>query len=152
MKVLFLDIDGVLSCRTTDRQQVGRHRGERIDLDMLARLDEVLDRTGAQVVVSSAWRAGDAGMTVAAILRRAGLRNWRAVVDETPKRDTFRGHEIGEWLRVHPAVKAFAIVDDDNDMVGLSERLVKTSFETGLQREHVERLVAMLGASAHDAH
>jgi hypothetical protein len=112
---------------------------------MLARLDRVLDATGAHVVISSCWRAGDGGQSVARILARCGLRHADQIVGETDKLDGIRGHDIADWLRAHRHTGAFAIVDDDNDMGVLTPHLVKTSWQDGLQDEHVERLIAMLG-------
>jgi hypothetical protein len=62
-----------------------------------------------------------------------------------------RGQEIQAWLDGAPRygieVESFVILDDDSDMVHLADRLVKTSFETGLLDEHVDRAIAMLVAA-----
>ena len=55
-----------------------------------------------------------------------------------------RGVEIFRWLARHPGT-AYAIVDDDSDM--LPEQMpyfVQTQHDDGIEREHVERLVATL--------
>ena len=43
------------------------------------------------------------------------------------------------------------ILDDDDDMGLLSPWLVRTGFELGLQREHVEQAVALLERDREDA-
>lgn len=56
-----------------------------------------------------------------------------------------RGMEIAEWLKVHPDVTAFAILDDCSDMVGVKHRLVLTDPIVGLDDPDVERAKWMLG-------
>ena len=111
--VLFLDIDGCLNSAETFRDPyallIGTHAGHRVDPKMVARLDQVLDATGAKVVVSSSWRCGDEGQTVAQRLARAGFRHAGDVIGETSRLDGIRGMEIGAWLLDHPDVSTFAI-------------------------------------------
>jgi hypothetical protein len=136
---LFLDIDGVLNCETTPGNLT-----ERLDPVMIARLDEVVEATGAQVVISSAWRFMG-WQRVADLLKAAGMKHADRIVDETPRLlSMIRGHEIGEWLAEHPEVTQWAIVDDDKDMGNHINRLVQTSWRYGLQDEHAARLIAML--------
>ena len=61
MKVIFLDIDGVLNTSQTfieiDNEfiKTGKRRIE-IDLDRVELLKEIVDATGAVIVLSSSWR------------------------------------------------------------------------------------------------
>jgi hypothetical protein len=50
MKVILLDIDGVLDCEKTRNPRKFPHVVDRL---LLARLEKLLDRTGAKVVLSS---------------------------------------------------------------------------------------------------
>ena len=178
MKVLFLDFDGVLnSCRYM-RENWRRFEGsvlhrvsDAIDRAAVARLNQVVERTGAKVVISSSWRKSVTLSSLRRLLRVTGFCG--EVIGSTPimKRDqidvlvTFgagplasveerrtlrhvdRGHEIQRWLTEHPEVTRIAIVDDDTDMANLYDRLVLTDCEDGLQDEHVEALVALLSES-----
>ena len=49
------------------------------------------------------------------------------------------------WIRRPRHPEAFVILDDVADMEHLDDRLVRTRFETGLEDEHVEAAVAILG-------
>jgi hypothetical protein len=109
MKVLFLDIDGVVNCMTM-RQ---RHRGF-IGIDPRLALivqNIVLAVPGLKVVLSSSWRCLEDG------------RAERKVVpcfDVTPlfdEEDDVRGYEIQAWLELHPEVDRYAILDDDTDFL-----------------------------------
>lgn len=55
MKIIFLDIDGVLNSRAYDRK---RNWNEQTDIDetRLPLIKEIVDATGAKIVLSSTWR------------------------------------------------------------------------------------------------
>lgn len=153
MKVLFLDIDGVLNSAEfmLNKRHIRRPTPHEIDAVTVPRLNSVIARTGAKICVSSTWRIGRDAMLLEEILRSHGVRcDVVGTTPETFRMDnergwSFRGNEIQMWLDRHPEVSTFAIVDDDSDMEPLMHRLVKTSWETGLLDEHVEKLVEMLG-------
>lgn len=133
MKVLFLDVDGVLNWNKTVA-----YLG--INAKMVKRLRRVLNATGAYVVLSSTWRK--LPHSYAAFIRKTGIRP----ISKTPVSPLgIRGREIQQWLSEHPEVTAYAIVDDDGDM--LPEQapfFVQTSNETGLTDEHADMLIAVL--------
>lgn len=159
MKVLFLDIDGVLLHVGT--QGLGRTSGEpwgssfyfaaTLDPACVLRLKKVLDATGARVVVSSVWRTHDDQMTG---LRRAMLN---AGYDRQALRDVFVGAtpvigqerdvEVTAWLSKHPEVTKYVVLDDG--VVGSHPQLDSrpNHFEGGLLDSHVEALVALLGGA-----
>lgn len=145
-RVLFLDIDGVLLCgedlqRTRDNRYLCR--------DRVALINEVCERTGAVVVVSSTWRMWDHCRD---LLLAAGLRSlhpdWRTGKGRKIGEiwiGAIRGEEIADWLAAHPEVSSYAIVDDDSDMLPEQlPRFVQTPFQTGLAREHVGALIDRL--------
>ncbi len=56
-----------------------------------------------------------------------------------------RGHEIDSWLRTTSLfIESFVIIDDDSDMANHLGRLVRTTFEDGLNTQHVETIIGML--------
>src|SRR5689334_14670437 len=62
MKVIFLDIDGVLNCSKTPNP---RDFPYIVDKKLLARFKKLLERTGARVVLSSTWRCDPVGLFAA---------------------------------------------------------------------------------------
>jgi hypothetical protein len=153
--ILFLDIDGVLNSAQTLRES-GHHGGQdkrSLDRGMCERLHRVIVATNCDVVLSSAWRIG---------MRLSELRSWLEecgcpgvrLVGRTPYRSELtneqvalqRGGEIQAWLdqRRGGSTKGVAIVDDSDDMWHLKPRLVQTTWERGLEDEHVEKLIALL--------
>lgn len=147
IKVLFLDIDGVVLSgeelqRTRDNRYLPPHK--------IALIREACDRTGAVVVVSSTWRHSD---DTKGALEAAGLvlhPDWRTPMPKLQGSlyiGERRGHEIKHWLDAHPEVGSYAIVDDDSDMLpGQMTRFVKTPFQQGIEAHHVERLCEVLAA------
>src|SRR3954465_5687203 len=59
MKVIFLDIDGVLNC---DKTPNPRDFPYIVDKKLLARFKKLLDRTCPKVVLSSTWRCDPVGV------------------------------------------------------------------------------------------
>lgn len=155
-RVLFLDIDGVLNsaewfAKTKDvRSGLSRidELQEMLDPRAVALLNDLLARTGATVVLSSSWRiAYGIGFIQRALMARGFAGRLR---DKTPSIGSPRGREIQAWLdRRQEPVESFVILDDGSDMLHLSDRLVQTSWGTGLQPEHVERAVQVIAPYSH---
>jgi len=157
MKLIFLDVDGVLNHsgwlgkRGDTDLPVDSPEWFALELDSMcvSRLNELITRTGAKVVVSSVWRCGKTIGSLQAILECAGFTG--EVIGKTPHLGGERGEEIAEWLEDSHKLyglepfESFVILDDDSDMGALIPFLVQTSFESGLQQDHVERAVSLLG-------
>src|SRR3954454_22452465 len=62
MKIVFLDIDGVLTCDQTPNPRKFPYV---VDRKLLARLKKLLERTGAKVVLTSTWRLDPIGLWAA---------------------------------------------------------------------------------------
>jgi len=152
VKLVFCDIDGVLNSRVFLaglRPPPGlvadgpEWWAEMLDREAVGRLNRLLAETGASVVVSSSWRLGSTAEALQTILDLGGFEG--AVVGVTPHlSEQPRGEEIQRYLASHPA-EAFVILDDEDDMGELLSSLVRTSFDTGLLDEHVERAKKALG-------
>lgn len=151
-RVLFLDFDGVLN----SFQSIGEKRIQRlnsmIDPYHVTKLQQIIDATGAEVVISSTWRRFHDLRQLRGILYRAGLTN-AAVVGRTPDhsatrsatspyRSVERHFEIRAWLEGR-SVDSFVILDDDTD-AEIDGRFVRTDYMLGLQDEHVERAIKIL--------
>lgn len=148
MKVLFLDIDGVLNNDKTFEEvhdyyvKTGYHKVE-IGLDMVERLFKIIEATGAKIVLSSSWRLGwnliedgncvpysdcSSDVKLNSILKKYGLSIYsRTIVSENRR----RGDEIKDWLDRHPQVTNYVILEDEvYDMMEYYEKgkVVKTNF------------------------
>jgi hypothetical protein len=122
-----------------------------LDPKAIARLNRLIEATGAKVVISSSWRYGRTVERLQELLTKRDFVG--EVIDKTVDcvlhKELYvadeRGHEIREWLNRHPEVKSFVVLDDDNDMATVADRHIKTSlFRGGLLDEHVDRAIEML--------
>lgn len=117
MKILFLDIDGVLNSTRSAvafggyPMNVEKPHMERFDHVAVALIKKICKDTGAKIVLSSVWRLYEGHMNMANALHLP-------IIDSTPEKLTaLRGEEIAMWLRDHPEVEKYVIIDDDSDML-----------------------------------
>lgn len=149
MKILFLDIDGVLNSQrffnTLPHGFTTTRSDEILDPEAIDRLNKIIRETGAKIVVSSSWRIGLSLVELQILLKDHGVEG--EVIGMTPsinKKGRVRGDEIQAWLNDHLEVIDFVILDDDSDMRHLMPALVKTSHNEGLLDVHVEQAIKML--------
>ena len=117
MKVIFLDIDGVLNCKHTPNP---RNFPFIVDPVPLNRFNNLLKLSGAQVVLSSNWRYDPAGIFSA---KYYGV----PFIDTTPDLPKEpRCNAIPDWLRRHPDVGRFIVIDDEHGRSRLGDSLDST--------------------------
>ena len=152
MKIIFLDIDGVLNSVRYDRQRT-IDQGN-IDETRLQLIKKLVDSTEARIVLSSSWRKHwekdiskcDAiGRDINEVFAKYQL----AIYDKTeclPSND--RAEEIRKWLNRQGNIEAFVIFDDiafgwGND---LQEHLIKTNprIGFGLEEKHIQKAIELL--------
>lgn len=154
MRVIFLDIDGVLNSAAWYDQRGPRPVNRplldhSIDPAAITRLNRLCDATGAQIVISSTWRHGTTARQFQEDFAYLGCTG--RIIGRTPDLSNLiprgtRGEEIATWLQLHGKVTTFVILDDDNDMGALSSHLVQTSHETGLTDADVDRAITLLNS------
>jgi hypothetical protein len=149
MKVVFLDFDGVLNNFTLIRAD-GRPL-DRLDPGAVARLDAIVTRSGAKVVISSSWRVHRSLDDLRALLAELGFSG--EVIDRTPElpsdpyMDPFitRGREIQAWIDAQSEPLESYVILDDAYLEEAAQFLVKTETEAGLLDEHVALALEILG-------
>lgn len=141
MKLIFLDVDGVLS-------SFGERGLCSTRLDMFA---EVVKQTGAEVVLSSMWRMPHCREARMRLQQELGKREVE-LAGMTPVLDSpsTRGDEIQVYLNRYRQIKVeFVILDDDpnNEMGRLKPHLVKTDGHVGLTASNCEEMIQRLGVA-----
>src|SRR5262245_46158989 len=106
VRVIFLDIDGVLNSGKTPNP---RELPYVVDKKLLRLFVRLVRRARANVVLISDWRHDPAGLYAA---RYHGIR-YKDIVPEL--RGKSRGNDIRMWLKKHPKVKRYVVIDDDDD-------------------------------------
>lgn len=134
MKLLFLDIDGVVNCKSTTQRMNGFIG---VDPELMQKVKHIKNMTGCQVVLSSTWRLNNASFMD--ISRRIAL------LGATKNLSNFRGDEIREFMSRKPYKDCvYAILDDDSDFYP-DQPHFKTSFDTGITDEIVKKVIKHLG-------
>lgn len=140
MKVLFLDVDGVLNSLAWCAKQPAMKRAEdMLDPQAVKRVIRVCEATGAVIVLSSSWRHAP---NLVAKLREVGL----PIIDVTPSlSDNPRWIEISAWLSRHKGekVERYAIIDDDAD-ADITDHFVRTYPKYGMYGKHEKQLMEIL--------
>lgn len=149
MKVIFLDIDGVMCNRHSFKDLPKRyhscdseHPYHQADPECVNALNLIIDATDAKIVISSTWRFfGESKLKN--IFEDWGIKG--QIIGFTPRLHGpfVRGHEIARWLQIYP-VEHFVILDDDCDMCHLKDRLVRTNFTDGLTASDAKKAIELL--------
>ncbi len=138
MKIIFLDIDGVLNSFASIAENV------HLVSDKCLHMRLIIKATGAKVVVSSTWRIGETVPILDMMLWRSGMP-YQSVIDVTPQLEGIRGNEIEAWLKEHDEVSRYCIIDDDSDFHDYQKRyFVQTRMEHGLIARHCEQVIKIL--------
>jgi hypothetical protein len=125
MKVIFLDIDGVLNSDSTPNP---RNFPYIVDNQLLTLFQELVRKTGATVVLSSTWRVDPVGR-LAAEFYKVPFDDVCADMPGAP-----RCEEMQLWLREHPEVTRYVALDDDDDCLD-ELPLFQPRSKTGLTEE-----------------
>lgn len=160
MKIIFLDIDGVLNSDDYLEKVEDCDGYTEINSEKVKLLKEIVDRTGAEIVLSSTWRnlsniPGSKEIHpqytyLVESLEEFGLR----IKDHTPCMKNNRMEEIKTWVDNHGGREKIKFVSLDDDfpvfwyaLYGIGDCLVQTCFyepDGGIQRKHVEMAVKIL--------
>lgn len=165
VKVLFLDVDGVLNSNERRAYDYEGLRG--MDPELTAHLLRIVLQTGCKIVVSSSWRLGGIGpgsdfaVALADADRSGKCLGAVAGATPVPMGRTEGGLYVGQrrrdeiltWLETYAEevqVARYAIVDDEPSSIvdgpddWLREHMFATDDDLGLTAEIADRVIAHL--------
>jgi len=157
IKIIFLDIDGVLNGRYQDWKSVNRYYN--LDPDKIKLLNRIIEKSSTddcptKIVLSSTWRLDFtdkridfAGHAIDMFFEAVGIIP--CCIGRTGYYNTKRGNEILLWLARYQLtgdkeIESICILDDDNDMEAMMKWLVNTDNTFGLVEKDVEKAISML--------
>jgi len=138
LKIIFLDIDGVLNSKsyykTVERTKKDWNRFNPLAVEMIRRLIEEFD---ASIVISSTWRYGLVKELKNELIK-SGLVKYLHKDWKTPQTyPSHRGEEINLWLDNHPEVIDYVIIDDDENILEEQKNwFIRTNIKEGMTEEH----------------
>jgi len=163
MKIIFLDIDGVLNSEyyfnkrliygeRPSRSNLKEYLMYDIDPDCMSRLKTITEATNANIVLSSTWRI-HYFEEVKDLLEEYNIK--AQLLDKTPRlsfEGSVRGNEIhlfriknAQWCGKYWENNDYVIIDDDSDMLySQKDNFVKTDNKIGLQSKDVIKAIEIL--------
>ena len=171
MKIIFLDIDGVLNSEKwyQERFDINLKTYPICEFDPLTieQLNLLTDKTNAKIVISSTWRMGRTIDELKNIFKKVGIKG--EIIGVTPYltfNDGYgveRGNEIKRWIDLNCVrwwdkifdekeknitLESYVILDDDPDMLlEQKDNFVRTSWRDGLTALHTRKAIKILNTT-----
>ena len=146
MKVLFLDHDGVICLSTEWGSRFKNKEGldsafDRFNEKAIKVLNQIIEETDCEIVISSDWRFHCTLTQMQGLYAIRGIK--KLPIDFTPSSipvesefystlnepNESRYYEIKEWLKDHPEVTNYVVVDD----MDMSEHYEANKFQWGFK-------------------
>ena len=144
-KYIFLDVDGVLNCNTTEATAPSGCIG--ISDKFVKRLKEMVEATGARIVLSSDWRLDKESADYKYLTQKLKYKGGIQIYSHTPDLNwQRRGLEIRDWL-VNHKVANYVILDDvcfADFNRELLDHFVQTDDWKGLTDEDIQKAIEIL--------
>ena len=154
MKVIFLDIDGVLNSDTYMEKQLD-NSSEGIESESdpatLILLKKAVDTTGAKIILSSSWRIMRKYNELEKFLMKFGI----SLSGKTPYVDGKRELEIKQYLSENKNIEQYLILDDEifesfdeelvNHLILIKSDQNYHGFSEGLTEKHIKQIVETFG-------
>lgn len=167
MKVLFLDIDGVLNSDAYAKRYHQEHLREKgyhiwVDPDCVELVRQLCEKEHVKIILSSSWRSYDLDHTIIHLKEYQGLKPLlKYLIGITPGcMSRCRGREIQDVLNNFDwcvknglisdkykgkKIDKYAIIDDDTDMFENQKPFfVQTDWFIGITKEDIEKLTNIL--------
>ncbi|GKX66404.1 HAD domain-containing protein [Inconstantimicrobium mannanitabidum] len=162
MKVIFLDIDGVINSNfwlESHQQEISD--GTLIDKEKIELVAKIVNKTEATLVMHSGWRfwfdntmkpIRKEAQNLINLLLDSGLSIYAMTPDLTTEEirktkmfSKVKASEIFLWLEQNPNVDKWIVLDDiDLHNDDLAIRQVRTNAEVGITEKDVDRAIEML--------
>lgn len=146
MKVIFVDVDGVLNSDDFIDSVKGK---QDIDIKTVLLLKRAIEETGAKIVMDTSFRYTQSFLKVQEMLLQNGI-----MFDKTPFIDNERGKEIKQYLSEYKDIEDYILLDDvvftdfDDELLSHLIKMDDTNSRgigKGLQEKDIEEIIRRFG-------
>ena len=142
MKVIFLDIDGVMTSNTLNTEIQANNKTYPFSKECVDTLNEILSINKVKIVLTSSWRIVFSVEKQCEIFKENGVIQMPYGQTEDLGYEN-RSKEIDKYLRDNKKVSAFVILDD-MEIEGFGQNYIKVNLNTGLNSEYVAKVNRIL--------
>lgn len=151
MKIIFLDVDGVIKPYNSETPLMG------LNSTCTKNLKELLEKTGAKIVLSTSWRENKVDLDFLIHQLSKYNINQDDIVGSTPilwelqygmnKWEGSRGHEIESFIKSNLIdIEKFVILDDDpspalKDWTELNGLFIQTEMSVGFDENKIKQAI-----------
>lgn len=133
MKIIFLDVDGVLNHAPKEGE-----RFEELDQKHIKIFQRIIKETDCKIVLSSSWRMHED------LVEKINDQVCEIIGKTISLASGFRGGEVAAWVNSNISIiDKYAILDDDSDFYP-KQPLFKTEWSTGLTDEIADKVITYL--------
>lgn len=151
MKVIFLDFDGVINDYFTFNM---------VNTQNVAVLKRIMYETDAKIVVTSSNKYAFQNANSLSQMEQTAYYRYMQQLEErgvhifdlTPDIDGDREHEILEYLKDHPEIEQFLILDDDYIIEALKDHQIFLDLQSGLREKHIIPSIRILNGELNFYH
>ena len=156
MKIIFLNFDGVMDTAYYDHVLAKEGKlckdeyGVVFDPNCVRNLKYIIDRTGADIVVTSSWKDLMTYQDFLEMWKARNLPGFVTDVTPSPFGKHKRGDQIDAWLKECKVDCQYAIIDDldaNNFNEYQLSRLLRVNPFYGLDEETAKRTIGLLNAN-----
>lgn len=149
MKIIFLDVDGVLNIMSNSYRTFMKPYGQHIEPHLVQRLNYLMEKTDARIVVSSSWKADMIDLEKQIV--EQGFKYWDRVIDITPYgHNGMRGKQIEQWLNEYEHDEYVVLEDEPTDVCGSmcnvipKENVIHVDMNEGLTHQNIVDAIDIL--------
>lgn len=152
MKVIFLDVDGVIN-HSYYYFEIGNEEDkcyQYLSKELIENVKKIVDQTGAKIVLSSSWKSSvddnleprsEMGQYLVDALAKSGL----FLYGKTETLGINRYQEIKVWIQNHPKTTQYVILDDsDYSWNDLSLNWIQCNARIGISESNVIESIRIL--------
>jgi len=142
MKVVFLDIDGVMTSNSLNEEINKSTSVYTFSKGCVNALNKILESHRSKIVLTSSWR------TVFDVEKQCEIFSENGVV-QMPYSQTIdlgyenRSEEIRQYISKQKNISNFLILDD-MEIIGFDDNFIRVDFNTGLTMEHIGKAIKIL--------